>query len=246
MSMKKILLIVMALLCWNVSYGQQRNLKENVELAIEANESIIEFLSNQLKELQNRYQKQKEWMDKYGGRKLSHEISEAELERILAQYTVKGLCENENEIRELLACTEESALAETYVQILDIYHGLCVPYRRSENEKDLERLKRLRPLECHQEGTKQLESAVSDYRFVMFELARVIKLIDEMEGTPEAIWAKLNESNETEYITENIPYAFQCLNKYINCRVNDKMSYMDEMKRELYESCPEAFSEFFK
>lgn len=244
--MKKCLIVILACLCWNSVNGQDRKQEKAVKNAIKANETIIDALEAEKQKLEDEYRELSERATRYGQRRFSQEITEAELEKALTQHTFQELFgKNSEEIRKRLEWAEDSPLKHTYVQIRDIYDRLARPYNLSTNKADKERLEKLTPLECHQEGMRQLKSAVGDYRFVMFELARVIKLIDGMKGTSDQIRNRLNESNETEYITESIPYAHTCLENYIQYRAEGNTASMMGLKGELYGSCPEAFSDFF-
>lgn len=96
----------------------------------------------------------------------------------------------------------------------------------------------------HNENFRQsldnLEESLNDYRFAMFELARVINLVNEKAKTLEgpAILSQLKTDEETEFV-DKIPFTRDQLQKYVKSNVEQRITqiaYLNSM-------CPEAFKD---
>lgn len=244
--MKKIIYILAILLCNCNLYAQDKKIANSVKKATEANEIIIEAFKDSISF----------WNDKYNGldsiyqivskRKFPREISEQELEAELRKVTLKEVLTNAD-IQKKLSLGGKTTLAQTYLQILNIHKSLSEPYNETTNDENIKLIRNIQPLNCHAEELKTLGTLVNDYRFVMFELARVFKIIDEMSGSPKEIKEKLNGANELDFINKDIPYAQRCLEQYINSREsNEGDSIKQKLLKELIEACPDAFSDFNK
>ena len=248
--MNKSILLIFALICAiNVS-GQNRKVDKSVDKAIEANQIIIDDLKDTINSLNIQYHQLDSIIQKISIRQFPRTLSEGELAKELEKLTIKGIWMNENNIYAKLKLAKNTDVAKYYFQIIEIYESLNCPYNEEVNEKYIKLFDsdELKWLQCHSDNIKLLSSSVKDYRFVMFELARIFKIIDtnyKDEGNPNFIREKLKESDELEFITGDIPYAYSCVEKYINFRVS---SAGDEKKAELIQelkkSCPDAFSDF--
>lgn len=83
-----------------------------------------------------------------------------------------------------------------------------------------------------------LESSIKDYRVAMFELVRVILIIDEKSGSWEKILSQLRGQKETEFI-ERIPFTKDQLQKYLEGNKTERDSQKESLKR----MCKEAFED---
>ena len=123
---------------------------------------------------------------------------------------------------------------------------MCInnPYNQNTVENILNRIKTTEaPTGASKEEYDKLVGKVKDYRFTMFELARVFELYDEnYKGSgmrANEIMRKLDEDGETEFVKE-IPYTYNVLQEFINRRGRLSPS----LKQQLQESCPDAFSDY--
>lgn len=258
--MKKKILIGLAFLC-AISVSAQ-NVEKSIKKAIEANQVIIDDLQDNIDELTGLYNKLDSTLRVLSERKFPRSISETELRDELEKLTLKEVWKNENKIHGKLDLAKDTELACYYVQIIKIYESLNAPYDKRTNDDYIKHLGELKMLECHVDEFKKLSASVNDYRFVMFELARVFKVIDNLKGvsTPDEVRKKLNESDELEFITEDFPYVQKCLGRYIEFKVlahrqkddsnelgnrprvedSERTKLLEELKK----ACPDAFADF--
>lgn len=243
--MSKSILIIFALICAINVDGQNRKVGKSVEKAVEANQIIIEDLKDTITSLNSLYSKLDTIIQKISKREFPRSISEQDLEKELRNLTIKGVWKNQNNIQAKLKLAKDTDLAKNYSQILNICNSLDEPYNETTNADNIKLLDKIKVLDCHIDDYKVLSSSVNDYRFVMFELARVFKIIDGLDGNPKAIKDKLNGSDELEFITDNIPYAHRCVERYINFRASNRGDAAKaELLKELKQVCPDAFFDF--
>ena len=114
-----------------------------------------------------------------------------------------------------------------------------------KNELDTIKVHVLDPLTKHQDSFIQsfddLDNCIRNYRFAMFELARIFVLVEEKEKEglkPEVIYTSLQDDEETSFV-DQIPYTQIALQTY--CARPDKRS---DILRKLKASCAEAFKNF--
>lgn len=244
--MKKNIFILLAFLCSITVFGQNRKVDKSIEKAIEANEIIIEDLKDTVAVLNSQCGKLDSIIQGISTRQFPRTLSEVELAKELEKLTIKGIWMNQNNIHAKLKLAKNTETAKYYFQIIEIYESLNRPYNEEVNEKYIKLLDTddMKWLPIHGDNIKILSSSVKDYRFVMFELARVFKIIDGLEGNPEAIKNRLNESDELEFITDDIPYAYRCVERYINLKATPNDKIKKELLEELKQSCLDAFSDF--
>ena len=130
---------------------------------------------------------------------------------------------------------------KTYMNLLDIIETLYAKnygYEKSRNDSQKEMLKNMSLFPEHEALKNEILNKIKDYRFIMFELARVIKLSAKKYNTvePASLYGVLQNSGETKYIDE-IDYTKIILINY--CKdTNKRKKILDELKN----SCPEAFT----
>lgn len=245
--MEKYYYTIILLLCCSFIFAQDKKLEKSINKAIEANEVILEALKFQLSELKEEYNVLNDSVVRYSKRSFSLEITEDRLKKTLGSLSLKDIYSKKEEVREMLSRTKETQLTKTYSLILDMQESLNTIYDKQSNAEYEKYLNKMHPpLSRHKDEFNSLSAAIQDYRFVMFELARVFKLVDKMEyeDNAESIYAKLKESNETEFINDNIPYAVEVLKMYIDNHLTGPSETFGKIKRDLYNACPEAFSDF--
>lgn len=94
--------------------------------------------------------------------------------------------------------------------------------------------------EHFRQSLDNLEESLNDYRFAMFELARVINLVNEKAKTLEgpAILSQLKADEETELV-DKVSFTRDQLQKYVKSNVEQRITqiaYLNSM-------CPEAFKD---
>ena len=247
--MKKNIIIILALLCSISVCGQSKDAKKAIEKVVEANEVIINDLNDTIKSLNSQLAKLDSTIQKISKRKFPVGISEDELRAELKKVTIKELIDNKNNTRDKLKRAQDTETGKTYCAIIDIYHSLTLIYNEESNNKYIELLDSIKPLDCHKEEFEKLSFYVSDYRFVMNEVVRVFSIIDKLNiSSVEGIKDKLNETNELEFITKDFPFAYyDCVEKYIEYNANNGIDNNSAKKakeallNELKEACPFAF-----
>lgn len=235
--MKKILLIMFAMLC-SMSMSAQK--PKDIKKAIDANKEIIQSLKDSVTILKRQCFQLDSITKILASRQFPRTISEEELEKELSQLTIKGIWKDERSIQSKIKLASNTNLGKTYQDIVEICNSLGVIYDEKTNKKYIKQLKTITPLDCHKDGFETLSSSIADYRFVMFEVARVLKVIDGLTGSKKEIMEKLNKSNELEFITEeDFPYAYKSVEQYINLHVNkgNKQTLFYQLK----DACPDAF-----
>ena len=245
--MKRCIVLVAILLCSNIIYGQNKKTEKYIEISINANEHIIADLTDTIDFLSKKYNKLDSTLKIISKRQFPIIISESELKEELSKITtIRDIWANKNNIHRKLKLAKDTDLAKNYYQIINIYNSLTCIYNESVNKENIKLLKDIRELSCHSNDYKKINLAVNNYEIVMYELARVINIIDHLNGTPREIKDKLIKDDELRYILKNnIPYVNNCIDKYINFRASsegeeDKLKLLEELKT----ACPGAFSNF--
>ena len=213
-----------------------------------SNQEMLRSLSKERAALLKQAEALRDSVERYSSRHFSLRITDAALEKKLKDLNFNGIYERRAEFRKMLERAENpsSPLVVTYGRILTMLESLHQVYDKATNVSYKKLLKEMKPLKEHQAEFKVLSSAIQDYRFVMFELARVFKVIDEMKNMDaKSIARKLKDDGETEYITTQFPYAYETLQMYINHQAGEnsvKQGDFEKTMKELIEACPEAFS----
>lgn len=237
--MNKILILLIAVSC---SLGMNAQSKKDLEKAIAS-------LKNQKAELNAQYQALQSSNARIENRKFVTESPEQSLRNRLAFYEdIKDMAES-NIFREKPEYQNVS-FAKSYISLIRMYNSLGKSggYRQDENEafkSELDTIKARVMSMKHQDTFIQsfddLDNCIRNYRFAMFELARIFVLVKEKEkeGLETAsIYNSLKEDEETDFV-DKIPYTQIALQTY--CARPDKRS---EILSELKASCAEAFENF--
>ena len=239
--MNKILILLIAVSC---SLGMNAQSKKDLEKAIASSKK-------QKTELEAKYQALKSSNARIENRKFVTESPEMSLRKRLAFYKdIKDMAER-NIFREKPEYQNVS-FAKSYISLIRMYNSLGKSggYRQDENEafkSELDTIKArvMSMIPKHQDTFIQsfddLDNCIRNYRFAMFELARIFVLVKEKEkeGLETAsIYNSLKEDEETDFV-DKIPYTQIALQTY--CARPDKRS---EILSELKASCAEAFENF--
>ena len=194
--------------------------------------------------LQNERDSLEHVVNKFSQRSFTALIDEDGLAEYLCKMSLSDIYSRRNEVVEKLEYLDGTDLAMRYKKLLKIMEHLDLPYNRDTNEEDIKGIVNLQVLDAHRDEFQALTVSVNDYRFVMFELGRVFRLIDRMSIglSIEDVKKKLNDTEELEFIYGNIPYAVRILDYYILSR--SAMDAFENYRKELYKACPEAFPQF--
>lgn len=246
--MRRYIWIVALLMCCGDFYGQGKVSKKDMNRAAEVNKTvIIDSLNNRIDSLTVQFNRLKELRRKLESRSFNPTLSDAQLEKYLGAMSLEDICLRRNdEVRKQLALAEEgSKWAPVYKEILDIQDRLEQLYDKETNNRDKETLDNpdFQPLEKHKSSFEKLRTAVNDYRFVMFELVRVKKIVDNMvKDTKDAakIRSKLKEDNELVFI-EEVPFANTTIINYIEYKIASEDEKLGNLVGDLQKACPEAF-----
>ena len=239
--MNKILILLIAVSC---SLGMNAQSKKDLEKAIAS-------LKKQKAELNAQYQALQSSNAKIVNRKFVTESPEQSLRNRLAFY--KNIMEMaKNDIFKKKPEYQNVSFAKSYISLIRMYNSLGKTggYKQEENEafkSELDAIKvhvlSMNPK--HKDSFIQsfddLDNCIRNYRFAMFELARIFVLVKEKEkeGLETArIYNSLQDDEETDFV-DKIPYTQNALQIY--CARPDKRS---EILRELKASCAEAFENF--
>ena len=239
--MNKILILLIAVSC---SLGMNAQSKKDLEKAIAS-------LKNQKAELNAQYQALQSSNAKIVNRKFVTESPEQSLRNRLAFY--KNIMEMaKNDIFKKKPEYQNVSFAKSYISLIRMYNSLGKSggYRQDENEafkSELDTIKArvMSMIPKHQDTFIQsfddLDNCIRNYRFAMFELARIFVLVKEKEKEgfeTASIYNSLKEDEETDFV-DKIPYTQIALQTY--CARPDKRS---EILRKLKASCAEAFKNF--
>lgn len=205
-----------------------------------------------VKELEKNLQNVREDKARIESRKLVVENPEQSLRDSLASYKdIKEMAEKDifNEKPEY----QNLPFARSYISLIRMYNSLGKTggYKQEENEafkSELDAIKvhvlSMNPK--HKDSFIQsfddLDNCIRNYRFAMFELARIFVLVKEKEkeGLETAsIYNSLKEDEETDFV-DKIPYTRNQLVNYINGDDRHRSQMMQRLKA----SCAEAFKNF--
>ena len=213
-------------------------------------EKAIKNYNTQIPQLEKKYASIKANNARISKRNFVTETPDQSLRRRLAYYKdIKEMAE-----RNIFKRTEYQNLpiSKSYISLIKMYNSLSKKggYNQDENEdfkNELDTIKVhvLDPLTKHQDSFIQsfddLDNCIRNYRFAMFELARIFVLVEEKEKEglkPEVIYTSLQDDEETSFV-DQIPYTQIALQTY--CARPDKRS---DILRKLKASCAEAFKNF--
>ena len=247
--MKNPILLLMVMFCLGVTSYAQNNSKfqKKLDAAIDANKVLIDTLKSRKAQLETQKKRMKD-VTTLPVRKCNGEDF---LKEYLGKYEslTKEMLADEK-LKSVLVSFPKSPFAKAYLKIIEMNESLQTVYDKSKNNEYKKFIENSPNdsllLEKHLIGFKELASNIQDYRFVVFELARVFKIIDGMNGAKgDIIRSNLKEKEETEYI-DKIDYAQKAINAYINAKgdINNSIAAIRaKIKEEWSKACPEAFSE---
>lgn len=236
---KMMCMIVMIIFNFN-SYGQDLNSFFNKCVEVQ------KFLRSKSKVLENECDSLEHIVNRFSKRTFAAPLDEEGLTEYLGSMSLSEIYQQRTEVENQMEYIGTSTLTTHYKMLIDIMGHLHTCYDRNINETDLNRIENIKVLDAHKDEFEALAVSVKDYRFVMFELGRIFRLIDSMEGVSNVadVMKRLKDDKELEYIYDNIPYATEILDKYVINRFSTEYGNFEDQKRELYNACPEAFPQF--
>lgn len=233
----------MLLIAVSCSLGMNADDKKDLEKA-------IKNYNKQIPQLENKYESIKANNARISKRSFVTETPDQSLRRRLAYYTnIKEMADGD--IFRKKPEYQNVSFAKSYISLIRMYNSLKTGgYNQEENEafkNELDAIKKdiLSMDPKHQDSFIQsfddLDNCIRNYRFAMFELARIFVLVKEKEKEglkPEVIYTSLQDDEETSFV-DQIPYTQIALQTY--CARPDKRS---DILRKLKASCAEAFKNF--
>lgn len=241
-TMNKILIILVAISCSLSMNAQSRKDLEKAIASITKEKADLEAKLQTLKSINAKIEK----------RKFETESPEQSLRKRLAfSKNIEALVEMN--IFRRNPEYQNLPIAKSYISLIKMYGSLSKNggYKQEENEafkRELDAIKdsvmSMNPKhkDSFKESFDDLDNCIRNYRFAMFELARVFVLVKEKEKErikTEDIYKSLQEDYETDII-DMIPYTQYQLDKYIKGNDIER----GEMIQKLKESCDEAFKNF--
>lgn len=234
----------MLLIAFSCSLGMNAEGKKDLEKAIAS-------LKKQMAELNAQYQALQSSNARIVNRNFVTESPEQSLRNRLSSYeNIKEMADedifrNKTEFQNV-------SFAKSYISLIRMYKSLGKTggYKQEENEafkSELDAIKKhvLSMNPKHQntfiQSFDDLDNCIRNYRFAMFELARIFVLVKEKEKEgldPARIYNSLQEDEETDFV-DKIPYTQIALQTY--CARPDKRS---GILSKLKASCAEAFENF--
>lgn len=239
--MNKILILLFAVLCSLCMNAQK---KSDFEKA-------IKNYNTKIPQLEKKYESIKANNARISKRSFVTETPEQSLRRRLAYYkNIEKMAESD--IFREKPEYQNLPISKSYISLIRMFNSLSEDggYNQDENEafkSELDAIKKdiLLMDPKHQDTFIQsfddLDNCIRDYRFAMFELARIFVLVKEKEEEglePASIYRSLNDDKETDFV-DKIPYTQIALQTY--CARPDKRS---EILSKLKASCAEAFKNF--
>lgn len=240
--MNRILILLVAISC---SLGMNAQSKRDLEKAIKKS-------TKQKTELEAKYQALKSSNARIENRKFITESPELSLRKRLAYYKdIKAMAEQD--IFSKKPEYKNLPIAKSYISLIRMFHSLSKKggYIQDDNEAFKSELDAIKVIIMsmnpkHKDSFIQsfddLDNCIRNYRFAMFELARIFVLVEEKEkeGLETAsIYTSLKEDEETDFV-DKIPYTKNQLINYIN----GDNRHRSQMLQRLKASCAEAFKNF--
>ena len=235
----------MLLIAISCSLGMNAEGKKDLEKAIAR-------LKKQKAELDAQYQALQSSNARIVNRKFATESPEQSLRNRLALYkNIKEMAEND--IFRKKPEYQNVSFAKSYISLIRMYKSLGKTggYKQEENEafkSELDAIKvhvlSMNPKhkDSFIQSFDELDNCIRNYRFAMFELARIFVLVKEKEEEglePASIYNSLKEDEETDFV-DKIPYTRNQLVNYINGDNSHRRKMMETLKA----SCAEAFKNF--
>ena len=238
---KKIILLITV----SCSLGMNAQSKKKQEKAIASSKK-------QKTELEAKYQALKSSNARIENRKFVTESPEMSLRKRLAFYKdIKDMAER-NIFREKPEYQNVS-FAKSYISLIRMYNSLKTGgYNQEENEafkSELDAIKvhvlSMNPKhkDSFIQSFDELDNCIRNYRFAMFELARLFDLAKEKEESDKieraGLYKSLQEDEETDFV-DKIPYTREVLINYTKGDDSTRAGIIKVLKN----SCQEAFENF--
>ena len=243
--MNKILILLVAISC---SIGMSAQNKKDLKKAITS-------FQKQKTELEAKYQTLISSNARIGKRKFVTENPEESLKKRLAFYrNIKEMAKSN--IFEKKPEYEKLPFANSYITLISMYKSLDEDggYNQKENEAFISELdtikehimsKDIKHTDTFIQSFDDLDNCIRNYRFAMFELARIFVLVKEKEKEEKIeianIYQSLQDDYETDFV-DNIPYTKKLLRRYIISNGKDRSDILKTLK----DSCAEAFQNIEK
>lgn len=238
--MNKILILLFAVLCSLCMNAQK---KSDFEKA-------IKNYNTKIPQLEKKYESIKANNARISKRNFVTETPEQSLRRRLAYYKDIKEMEEGNIFTEY----QNLPISKSYISLIKMYISLSKKggYNQEENEAfkselDSIEVHVLSMIPKHEDTFIQsfydLDNCIRNYRFAMFELARLFDLAKEKEESEKMeraeLYKSLQEDEETDFV-DKIPYTREVLINYTKGDNSTRAGIIKVLKN----SCKEAFKNF--
>lgn len=237
--MKRTSVITFCVLMACMSLSAQNVTIRDVQIAYEKGEVIRNYLREERNDLVKKKEEKERLVKRYQDRcSFSPSTSEDNLEDKLKSFeSFEDMYADRGEVYRLLDDFPDSELSKTYLYLLEVTESLHHVYDRQTNEKykktSVSIVGKLL-IESHRQSFRKIMAGVNDYRFVMFELSRVLDLID-IAGKSIS-YEKLERDDELADIAK-VPYAVKRVRDYLASNLVGR----SVIRNELSTACPDAF-----
>lgn len=246
--MKRIIIILVVLSCTLGMNAQTETSRNQLEQLKKAKEQVEQH-KKKVQDLEDEYHHLLDTLAEVQNRHFVQKTPEQSLKEWLAKYeSIKDLADHN--IFATKPNLRELDISKTYLSLIEMYNSLGEKggYDHDQNESfksELENItEQLDPnhKDSFKESVNDLKSCIKNYRFTLFELARIFAVVKEKEKSGlsgEDIYKSLQADDET-YFVDLIPYTKKMLSDYIKGNQSDRA----EIIRTLKASCSEAFKKY--
>lgn len=247
--MKSIICLLLLLYSF-VGYAQSQKAAkaatEKLETVCTELDADIQELQDELNQLQN---------DIRLSRSVSPFKSDEDLERILAQYNNIKKIFDDSELMAKIRLHQRinnSLVAKAYLILFAMNNSFQEIYNQQINDELIAQTEVVlaNVISAHKNAAESITTIAGDFRFSVFELARVIDVINELNDDIKGhdkynqilYELKNGKNNELEYI-KNYPSEMRAIKDYINAVVSGNTDEKDHIINKWKNVCNDAFNE---
>ena len=232
MFMKKVLFAFLICFSFSNIYAQsEKELKERVE----SNQKFIKIYTSKKEDLRAELDTIEKYISLIENRSFSRESPEQKMEKWLAGYVdVQQFVKDNRFQQRLMESQISSQIKDAYTLLVDMYNSLQKDgrYVKEDNDRYKNEIGNLRsiltPLHkgSFMQSFESIATLINDYRFTIYELDRVLNLVDELHNSGmrrEDIYNALRNDEETDYI-DKIPFTKEKLEQYIRADLKGRIN----------------------
>lgn len=243
MIMKRLLLVV----CFGMEICFSM-LSQNLQIAIDECQIIYSELGKEKREIEVKNRHLQDSINKVENllKVLSKQTTTA-VEAELMDYNSFVEMMNDNLIDKLKR-SPKTQTTELYIKVLEATQSLETGYVRSDNESYIKDFKKVDASSFltnkHRESFEEIFSQLKDYRYAMFELSRLMDMVDSKAVEKSVLGSQyikqLEEENETDAVYK-VPFVKRQFVNYVVAHFNGREKDKAKIRKEMKMACPEAF-----